>query len=257
MEDSDQLAPVELLAREFEAWQKTYYDDVDSHFRAMNRPRGNVAFQSWENRFVEFLDSRAPGLSEEYRTHLSSNRHAGLANLTVHQNWKRRTGEAAETFLEQCIADSRAGNLTRYIERRVALPLEGQPSAYVDEERLNQLETIDSSSFDLSRLIRLCQELNQCWSGGCYYAAIMLVRSILDHVPSVFGFATFAEVANNYSGSKSFRESMQHLENSSRKIADSALHTIMRSRESLITPTQANFSQDMDVLLSEIVRKLG
>ena len=67
----------------------------------------------------------------------------------------------------------------------------------------------------------------------------------------------FGEVANNYAATKSFRESMQHLENSARNIGDAHLHVQIRKRESLPTPTQVNFSNDLDVLLGEIVRILG
>ena len=66
----------------------------------------------------------------------------------------------------------------------------------------------------------------------------------------------FAQVANNYAGSKSFREAMSHLENASRKIADQHLHCQIGDRETLPTETQVNFSQPLDMLLGEIVRIL-
>ena len=69
-----------------------------------------------------------------------------------------------------------------------------------------------------------------------------------------FGFDTFAEVTNNYKGSKSFKDSMKNLENSSRKIADAYLHNRIRKKESLPNENQVNFSHDLDVLLGEIVR---
>lgn len=84
----------------------------------------------------------------------------------------------------------------------------------------------------------------------------MLVRSILDHVPPEFSCKSFSEVANNYAGSKSFKQSMAHLENSSRKIADAHLHTQIRKTESLPNKTQVNFTNDLDVLLAEIARIL-
>src|SRR5207244_7242236 len=99
--------------------------------------------------------------------------------------------------------------------------------------------------------------MNSCFVAGNFFAVAMLARSILDHVPPIFGVKNFAEVANNYAGgSKSFKQSMQHLENSSRKIADAHLHVQIRSKEVLPTKTQVNFSSDMDVLLGEIVRIL-
>jgi len=58
-------------------------------------------------------------------------------------------------------------------------------------------------------------------------------------------------------GSRSFKESMQRLDTSCRKIADSHLHIAIRKKEVLPTKTQVNFTNDVDVLLAEIVRLLG
>jgi hypothetical protein len=84
----------------------------------------------------------------------------------------------------------------------------------------------------------------------------MLTRAILDHVPPIFGSTKFGEVANNYAGAKSFKESMLNLENSSRKISDQYLHVQVRTKETLPTVRQVDFSNDLDVLLAEIVRIL-
>ncbi len=127
---------------------------------------------------------------------------------------------------------------------------------YVDLGRLEDLRAIKSEQFDLLKLIRLCEELNTCYAGECYLATAMLVRAILDHVPPIFGVKHFAEVASNYPGSRSFKASMQHLEGSSRKIADAHLHTQIRSKEVLPNKTQVNVSNDLDVLLAEIIRLL-
>ena len=72
----------------------------------------------------------------------------------------------------------------------------------------------------------------------------------------VFGVQTFAEVANNVSGTKSFKDSASYLENGARKIADFDLHNLMRPKEALPSPQQADFSREIDVVLEEIVRRL-
>jgi len=77
-------------------------------------------------------------------------------------------------------------------------------SSYVDRQRIEELRSITSIEHDFSRLIALCEELNIVWLYGANHAVAMLMRSVLDHVPPVFGCATFKEVANNY-GSKSFK----------------------------------------------------
>jgi hypothetical protein len=71
------------------------------------------------------------------------------------------------------------------------------------------------------------------------------------------GKATFSEVANNYGGgSRSFKDTMQHLETAARKVADAHLHTPIRKSETLPVAQQVNFASQLDVLLSEIVRIL-
>jgi hypothetical protein len=127
---------------------------------------------------------------------------------------------------------------------------------YIDKSRLQELKGIPTDQFDLSRLIRILEELDSSYKRNCYISIITLTRALLDHVPPIFSCKNFSEIANNYSGSKSFKESMRHLENSSRKIADQYLHTQIRQKESLPNRTQVSFSNDIDVLLSEICRVL-
>jgi hypothetical protein len=126
---------------------------------------------------------------------------------------------------------------------------------YIHENRLDELRSIESDGFDLSRLIRFCEELNSAYQNKNYLSVAMLVRAILDQVPPIFGFKAFVEVANNYGG-KSLKKTLQNLQNSSRNIADAHLHEPIRSKESLPNETQIDFRNDLDVLLGEIVRIL-
>jgi hypothetical protein len=125
----------------------------------------------------------------------------------------------------------------------------------ISETRLAQLRALSSTRFDFKKLIRLCEEINTAYSAECYFATAMLTRGLLDHVPPIFGKNTFSEVANNYAGGgKSFKETMHHLENAARKIADTHLHMPIRNSETLPVAQQVNFAAQLDVLLSEIVR---
>jgi len=125
----------------------------------------------------------------------------------------------------------------------------------ISETRLDELRGLPTGKFDFSKLIRLCEEINKAYSEGCYFATAMLTRGLLDHVPPVFGLKTFSEVANNYAGGgKSFKETMHHLENAARKVADAHLHMPIRKSETLPTAQQVNCGQQLDMLLSEIVR---
>ena len=123
---------------------------------------------------------------------------------------------------------------------------------YVDLTRIDELFNIQDKNFDLTKLIVLLKELNVAYTNNCFLSIPILVRTIIDHIPPLFEKTTFAEVRGGY-GEKSFKESMNKLE-SCRKIADSILHFPIRSKESLPTRTQINFSADLDVLLQEIIR---
>lgn len=126
---------------------------------------------------------------------------------------------------------------------------------FVNPTRIKELKALKNADFDISKLVRFCEELNTAFSCECYLSTAMLVRAIADHIPPIFEKSTFTEVANNH-GSKSFKESIKNLDNSSRKISDSHLHTQIRKKEVLPNSNQVDFSNDLDVLLGEIYRVL-
>lgn len=127
---------------------------------------------------------------------------------------------------------------------------------YVDPTRLSALESLESKQWDFTRLIELCREINVAAASQCHFSTVMLLRTILNHVPPIFGFQSFTAVASNYGGpqNRSFKANMVRLENSSRKIADQHLHSMIRSSEDIPTFVQVDFSADLDVLLGEIIR---
>jgi len=125
---------------------------------------------------------------------------------------------------------------------------------FVDSSRLAQLRAA-KSTWDLTRLIRLCEELNVAHANDCFMATAMLGRSILNHVPPLFGLKNFTEVANNHANS-SIKKSLQNLDSSLKNIADAHLHVQIRDKEVLPTGKQVDFHADLDVLLGEVVRTL-
>ena len=121
---------------------------------------------------------------------------------------------------------------------------------------MKELREIGSEKFDLCKLLMFCKELNDSYRTQSVLSIIMLTRAVIDHVPPIFECRSFSEVANNYGGTKSFKESMERLNLSSRKIADQHLHTPIRKKESIPTMNQVDFSNDIDVLLAEVYRIL-
>jgi hypothetical protein len=167
--------------------------------------------------------------------------------------------------LDEIISDA-VGKATAEIDlallsRAKTRPAKGasipEATLLVDPARLEQVRALRPLEFDLARLVRLCEELNLSYANGAYMAVAALTRAVIDHVPPIFNCGSFGEVANNYAGSRSFRESMQHLENSARTIGDAHLHVQIRRKEMLPTATQVNFANDLDVLLGEILRILS
>jgi hypothetical protein len=150
----------------------------------------------------------------------------------------------------------------RTIERKRVRPPALPPGStpYVDPARIIALQAIGKGPWDFTRLVELCREINVTAANRCHMSTAMLLRTILNHVPPVFGFNAFAEVANNHGGAKSqksFKASMQRLEGSLRNIADMHLHSPIRAREDVPTAVQVDFAADLDVLLGEIIRTAG
>lgn len=127
---------------------------------------------------------------------------------------------------------------------------------FIGRERMNGLKKIKNSSFDLTRLIRMCQEINDNFLRKNYISVIVLARAILDHTPPIFGCKNFTEIVNNTKLAKSTRASFKQLDASSRNIADAYLHIQIRDKEILPTEKQVNFSHDLDTLFGEIIRLL-
>lgn len=130
---------------------------------------------------------------------------------------------------------------------------------YIELSRINEIRLLQNKNFDLTKLIRLCEETNEACNYKLYFATAALVRSIIDHVPPIFEMKKFSEVANNYNAkgrSASFKASMEHLESSMRKISDRIVHSHVTSKETLPNETQIDCKRDLDVLLEEVVRIL-
>lgn len=125
---------------------------------------------------------------------------------------------------------------------------------YVDSTRIDELRSLPRVEWDLTRLVRMLEELNDAYERGNFQTVPMLVRAIKDHVPPIFGQSNFGGVFNN--STKSLKGNLERLENSLKHIADGQLHMQIRSSEVLPTDSQVDFRSDLDVLLGEIVRRL-
>jgi hypothetical protein len=128
--------------------------------------------------------------------------------------------------------------------------------AFINNDRIKELQNIHIEEFDLNKLIRLLQELNVNFASSNFLSVAMLGRSIINHIPPIFGFTTFNDVVNQYGGN-SFKKNMKHLNESMRSIADNYLHSPIRRKETLPNENQIDFSREFDFLLAEIISRLN
>lgn len=132
--------------------------------------------------------------------------------------------------------------------------IENRVGYYILPSRIDEIRAINSSKYDFSRLIAICEELNSAILNKCYFSIGMLIRSLIDHIPPLFEKNSFAEVANNYEGDKSFKDLMKRLDKSQRLIADRYLHAQIGRKEILPSFVQIDFKAELDILLSEIIK---
>lgn len=123
---------------------------------------------------------------------------------------------------------------------------------FVDLKIIDELRSARSSSFDLSKVIQFCEEINSSFSIENYIATTLLIRALINHIPPVFGQKTFQQVMSQVS--KSRRELFKPLEEISRDVADLHTHDLIRHKENLPTRNQVEpFKPSLEVLLHEVV----
>src|SRR4029453_6580118 len=67
-------------------------------------------------------------------------------------------------------------------------------AAFLNTEVLFRLKAVQGARLDPSKLVKMCEELNNAYARGNYISSALLLRAIINHVPSVFGANTFSEV---------------------------------------------------------------
>jgi hypothetical protein len=129
--------------------------------------------------------------------------------------------------------------------------------AYVDSKRIDRLKSISSKEFDLSRLIRLCEELNINFTPKYYLLTIIITPPILHHVPPIFGCSTFSAITAENSSSDALKQSVRTLSDGFVKIAGRYLDRQIKGIEPLPAINQVDFSEEIDILLAEIIGRLS
>jgi hypothetical protein len=128
-------------------------------------------------------------------------------------------------------------------------------AAFVDPSIIVQLKSA-KCAFDLSKLVRFCEELNDAYRRGNYLACALLIRAVMNHVPPIFGAHTFAQIVAG--SGKSAKAVLARLEDEARPIADLHTHILIRNREPLPTKHQVEpYKTGFEILMHEILAKTG
>ncbi len=181
----------------------------------------------------------------------------GLAQISIDQRLTWLSSLPTKVQLRRLSVPAQINAESANVGRREVKLQSTTSRAIVDPQRIARLSEIQSATFDLTKLIRLCEELNIAFATESYLAMAMLTRAIIDHVPPIFGVMNFGAVASNYSGPASFKKEMKNLETTARNVADIHLHGHIRKKESLPTIAQVDASNSLDLLLAEIETILG
>lgn len=125
-------------------------------------------------------------------------------------------------------------------------------SLFLDGNTLQQLRTTTCTTYDLCKLVRFCEELNDAYARGNYLSTALLIRAVMNHVPPAFGCKTFKEVTAQ--AGRSLKVIFERLEDSARPIADLHTHALIRNREVLPTKHQVEpYKPAFELLIQEVI----
>lgn len=221
---------IELIKR-----QLSKLDNDDFEFRPWYTNTTNIFKRLFEDSDDKIAQIRACMNSPAYMI-------SGIVVSKLKEDWRRLLTdyiEEIEIFTEM-----------KEIEE---IPVEVFNDEFIHSERLEAIKKMKSDVFDFVKLSQLCIEIDSNYQNNNFLSVVMNGRAIIDHVPPIFEFENFNQVANNYGG-KSFKKNMERLNTTMRNLADMYLHGPIRKKESLPNDVQVNFKSELDLLLSEIIR---
>jgi hypothetical protein len=125
----------------------------------------------------------------------------------------------------------------------------------VSHTHITQLKGINNSNFDVARLIKYCEEINDNFIRENYSSVLFLSRAILDHCPPIFGEKNFKSVADHWKH-HSGKHLMIKLKDTLKPIADHSLHKHISNKESLPVKEEIDFIIQLNFLLGQIIEKL-
>lgn len=108
------------------------------------------------------------------------------------------------------------------------------------------------------KLLEHCTSINNSYKKQNYTTVAIVIRGVLDYVPTIFGFANTAQVYSAPNGKRTFKNALQQLDQASRNLADDGLHSPARKDETLKVSklTVDNLQGNLAIVLSETATQL-
>ncbi|MDQ5982595.1 MAG: hypothetical protein QG549_592 [Patescibacteria group bacterium] len=127
---------------------------------------------------------------------------------------------------------------------------------YIDITLIKALEACSDNP--PIKLIEHCNSLNNSYKKQNYTTVAILLRGVLDYIPTIFGFANTAQVYSGPNGTRTFKKALKELDQTNRHLADDALHTPARRDETLKASqiTADSLLGNLNIVLAETVQQL-
>jgi hypothetical protein len=229
-----------------------YSESFSSRYESLKRVISDVAIKVDPSSKIAIV-GEVKDIAREWLVSQKQSLEVGLSSIYVmHSIGGASTDIDTHTYMESL--DTEIDLILNVPE--IVQKVFSEPSVkhFINPNRFEEIRKLESAEFDLSKLIRLLEELDSSYQQGNLLAVPILIRAVLDHVPPIFKKQSFAEVAN--SSAKSTKDQLLYLEDFVRKLADGNLHTKIRNAESLPNKTQVECLGPFDVLLAEVSRVL-
>jgi len=127
---------------------------------------------------------------------------------------------------------------------------------YVNQQIIDDIRAADGrGQFNVAKLLKLIEELNDNYERRNSYATHALLRAILDHVPPILGQPDFNAVANNFAWGRTDKRYLKKLADF-RDQADDALHRQISAQADLLDFDDMPASVCVDRLLQECATRL-
>lgn len=128
--------------------------------------------------------------------------------------------------------------------------------AFLTIEVFDELKKMENKKFDIKKLVRFCEELNDSYSRANYLSCALLIRAVMNHIPPIFNAEKFSQVVANLG--RSIKAVLSHLESQARPIADLHTHCLIRSKEQVPTKHQIEpYKPSFEILIQEVIVKLN